>query len=157
MNFKRASIVLAVFVLFALFAFLCAVGIAEGEIIESYRWMVYLGVTLALSAFYLFAVFGYLFVLIKVRREAARLSKGEDAAEKLGALLEKHRAPALRSAVSLELASVFLKESRPDRARSILMLIDPGRPILFDKKLHSALLEKCGDVVEEPEDREEKE
>lgn len=144
MNPKRAVLPLVVFVLLCLFAFLCAAAIAENEIIESYRWMVYLGVALALAAFALAFVGAYFFSLASVRKKAKKLSASSDGAERLGELLGKCRTPASRSAVSLELAAFYLASSRPDRARSVLMLIDPDRPVVFDRKLLNALLEKCG-------------
>ena len=143
MNLKSACKPIAVFVLLSLFAFLCAAAIAEGEILEAYRWMVYLGVALALAAFALFFVFGYLFSLARVRKKAEKLSSDTDAEEKLCALLQSCRTPAARSAVSLELAGYHLRASRPDRALSILMLIDEKKPIIFDKKLRGSLIARC--------------
>ncbi len=151
-NIKRALLPIAVFVLLCLFAFLCAAAIAENEILAEYRWMVYLGVALLLVSFALFCVFIYFFSLAKAGREAvfyASLPKPEIAEERLGWLLSRCRTPALRAAVSLELAELYLRTSRPDRARSVLMIIDPGRPIVFDKKRHRALLEKCGETEKE--------
>lgn len=140
MNWKKLGKYAFIYLGFCVFAFVCAVGIAELEIIEEYRPLVYLGTALALPAAAFAAVFVFFFGLGRLNKKISKFISMPDATKRLGALLGRHKNKSAAFLISQNIAYCHIKNGEYEKARGMLELLSPGYALYFNMNNQRELL-----------------
>ncbi len=145
MSAKKTVRILGVWLLLFVFALLCASAIAEGEVLEEYRHLVYLGTVLAMCAFAVAVCAVWLFLLARLQgklRLVSRLSPDQQILS-LCRLLGRYANPSFRSLISLNLVYAYLRAKENQKALALLSLQSPERCLFFDRKAYGTLFCVC--------------
>lgn len=127
------------------FAMLCAAAIAEGEVLEEYRYLVYLGTALAILAFGVAVCAVWLILLFRLLGKL-RSEEEKDSTQRISffcRLLSRYRSRSFRSLISLHLVYAYLEAKENKKALTLLSLQMPSRCLYFDRSAYSRLFCVC--------------
>ena len=145
MNWEKLFKCLVIYIGFCVFAFVCAVGIAEMEIIEQYRPLVYLGTACALAALAFILIFVFFFRLGRLQKRISKILDSDPSfgIERLCLLLKKTKNRSGVYLITQNLAYCYLKNGMTEKAKNSLELLRAKDVMYFNVKNQKELLQAC--------------
>ena len=151
---NRKKTLLAVLISLGVWALgmLCAAAIAEGEVLEQYRRLVYLGTALALLLVSLGIVLVRLVILSRLQKRIRRTFSlpAQEQALALQALTGRYRSAGLRALISVNLSFAYLRMAKPLRSYSLLELLSWEKCFFFPKQAFTQAICLCALGLEDP-------
>ncbi len=145
MKIAKIGRILGIYLALWVFALVCAVAIAETEILEEYRYLVYLGVCLVLFALGFLVSGLWLLALRRLQKklDVCQPTPVEERILCLQKLLAQCRTASFRGIVSLNLVYGYLEASQRENAFALLSLLNPQGAFYFPLTEYRLLVRVC--------------